>query len=119
MLAAKTKPVANADSKSRSAPAQAPIAAEPHSVAAVFRPRTLPSSRMMTPAEKPDPGYHIPDHVNGALVAIQSVGHVHEHRRAHGHEHIGAQAGRPLPVLALNPISPPKINAAARLTSVS
>ena len=56
VLAANTNMVANPASKIKSAPAQAPTAPEAHKVAAVLIPRTLPSSRMMTPApRKPIP----------------------------------------------------------------
>ncbi|MNR42022.1 hypothetical protein D3C85_1604900 [compost metagenome] len=55
-MAARTNAVAATASSISDAPAQAPMAAEPHSVAAVFRPRMLPPSRMMAPApRKPTP----------------------------------------------------------------
>ncbi len=56
VLAASTKPQPRIASSSRLAPAAQPTPAEPHSVAAVLMPRTLPSSRMITPApRKPTP----------------------------------------------------------------
>jgi hypothetical protein len=36
-------------------------------------------------------------------MAAQTVGDVHEDRRTDGHQHVGAQARRALPVLALKP----------------
>ena len=52
VLANKIKSVPNIASKIKSEPAAVPIAAEPHRVAAVLRPRILPSSRIMTPAPR-------------------------------------------------------------------
>ncbi|MNV65735.1 hypothetical protein D3C71_1584480 [compost metagenome] len=51
-MAASTKAVAATASSISDAPAQAPMAAEPHKVAAVFRPRMLPPSRMIAPAPR-------------------------------------------------------------------
>ena len=56
VLLASTKSVARPASATRLAPAQAPTAAEPHSVAAVFSPVMLAPSFMMAPApRKPTP----------------------------------------------------------------
>ncbi|MNU71155.1 hypothetical protein D3C71_605800 [compost metagenome] len=56
VLLASTKSAAISASPSRSAPAQAPTAADPHSVAAVFRPVMLAPSFMIAPApRKPMP----------------------------------------------------------------
>ena len=56
VLPASTNTVSAAAWATMSAPAQAPTAADPHSVAAVLRPRTFMPSFMMTPApRKPIP----------------------------------------------------------------
>jgi hypothetical protein len=56
VLPASTKQVSATASIARSAPAQAPTAAEHHSVAAVFSPQTLLPYFMITPApRKPTP----------------------------------------------------------------
>jgi hypothetical protein len=52
-------------------------------------------------AQETDAGHHVGHHAHRAIVAGEMVGHIDEDRRAHGHQHIGAQPGRALAVLAL------------------
>ena len=120
MLAAKTNNVPSNASRIRSAPAQAPTAAEAHNVAAVLRPRTLPSSRMITPAPKKP----IPETTYATTRTAPSAP---PSRLAMSTKIAAPTATSTLvrnPAVRWRywrskPIKPPRIKAALRLTSVS
>ncbi|KAG0922985.1 hypothetical protein G6F32_014438 [Rhizopus arrhizus] len=78
--------VSSTPSASMSAPVQLPTAAEHHSVAAV--------------AEEADAGDHVGDHPHRLGTAGDAHAQVDEGSGAHRDQHVGAQAGGALPVLA-------------------
>src|SRR5450830_22527 len=120
VLAASTNSVPSSASRIRSAPAQAPTAAEAQRVAAVLSPRTLPSSRMITPA----PRKPMPDTTYATTRTAPSEP---PRRLAISTKIAAPTATRTLvrrPAVRWRywrskPIRPPRIKAALRLTKVS
>jgi hypothetical protein len=77
-----------------SAPAQAPTAAEAHSVAAVLRLLHDDAS-----TEEADAGHHVSDHVDAAVIPVEMHGEIDERRGADSHQHVGTQARGALAIL--------------------